>query len=78
MPAVVVDDEVLYRKLVKGAFAQRRKTLRNSLVNSGWDGATLDHVFAETCIDPKRRGETLTLDEFAEIANCLKKYDTGA
>ncbi len=77
VPAVEVRDADLYKKLVKGAFAQRRKTLRNSLVNSGWDVALLDHVLTETAIDPKRRGETLTIAEFANMTNSVQKHISG-
>jgi 16S rRNA (adenine1518-N6/adenine1519-N6)-dimethyltransferase len=76
-PAVTVDDEVMYKDLVKGAFAQRRKTLRNSLSGSGWDVTMIDHAFANTGIDSRRRGETLNLAEFAQLANCLSHYDKG-
>lgn len=70
-PVVVLKDEDLYRKLVKDSFAQRRKTLRNSLSGSGWDTEQLDKTFAETGIDPRRRGETLSLEEFGILANAL-------
>ena len=71
IPAVNVTDESAYRKIVKGAFAQRRKTLRNSLMGSGWNPAVLDDAFEKTEIDPKRRGETLGLKEFALLAETL-------
>jgi 16S rRNA (adenine1518-N6/adenine1519-N6)-dimethyltransferase len=70
-PVVDLLDENLYRKLVKDSFAQRRKTLRNSLSGCGWDTALLDKAFAETGIDPRRRGETLSIEEFGELANTL-------
>jgi len=76
-PAVAVNDQELYRKLVKGAFAQRRKTLRNSLQGSGWPAEQLDLAFRATGIDPRRRGETLDLDEFARLANRLGEIDAG-
>ena len=70
-PAVDLDNEVLYHKLVKNAFAQRRKTLRNSLLSCGWDAEILDQAFAETSVDPLRRGETLSIHEFGRLANVL-------
>lgn len=68
---VELQDEVLYRKLVKSAFAQRRKTVRNSLLGSGWQAEPIDRAFAETGIDPGRRGETFTIEEFGALANLL-------
>ncbi len=76
-PAVIVNDQELYRKLVKGAFAQRRKTLRNSLQGSGWPAEQVDMAFRVTGIDPRRRGETLDLKEFARLANTLGEIDAG-
>jgi len=66
-----IDDETVYRKLVRGAFTQRRKTLRNSLLASGWGAGEIDRLLAHNRIDPGRRGETLTLEEFAQLSNCM-------
>jgi len=71
-PRVVLHDEELYRKLVRGAFAQRRKTLRNSLRGAGWSVEQIDQAFAEVGIDPGRRGETLKIEEFGALANVLR------
>ena len=66
-PRVPVTDEVAFRRLVKAAFAQRRKTLRNTLRAAGYEN--LDEVSEKTGIDFQRRGETLTVEEFATLAN---------
>jgi len=76
-PRVNLHDEVQFRQLVRGAFAQRRKTLRNSLLGSGWQPEQIDRAFEEVDIDPRRRGETLTLDEFGRLANVLETDETG-
>jgi 16S rRNA (adenine1518-N6/adenine1519-N6)-dimethyltransferase len=73
-PRTVLHDEELYRRLVKGAFGQRRKTLRNSLRGSGWSVEPIDQAFSEAGIDPGRRGETLTIEEFGALANVLSSY----
>ena len=70
-PRVDVHNEALYRKLVKSAFAQRRKTVRNSLLGSGWQAEQIDQAFEITKIDPGRRGETFTIEEFGALANLL-------
>jgi 16S rRNA (adenine1518-N6/adenine1519-N6)-dimethyltransferase len=71
-PRVDVQDEGLYRKLIKSAFAQRRKTVRNSLIGSGWQPEQIDQAFEITEIDSGRRGETFSIEEFGALANQLK------
>lgn len=58
-------DPSLFGKLVTQAFSMRRKTLRNSL--KGFIKSA--EIFNELDIDPKRRPETLTLDEFISLAD---------
>ncbi len=71
-PAVEVKDEKLFFKTVKAAFSQRRKTLLNCLTaNFSKDRAELSSILESIGIDPKRRGETLSLDEFARLADAL-------
>lgn len=77
VPRLTLLDEALYRTLVRGAFAQRRKTLRNSLLGSGWASEQIDRAFAEAAIDPGRRGETLKVEEFGVLANILSSYARG-
>lgn len=73
-PSVTVKSEEIYFKVVKAAFAQRRKTLLNSIVNSNMLGISKEkatELLISAGIDPKRRGETLSIEEFAKIANAL-------
>ncbi|MBI2433245.1 MAG: ribosomal RNA small subunit methyltransferase A [Candidatus Hydrogenedentes bacterium] len=62
-------------KVVRAAFAQRRKTLRNSLTKSGGFGAPADAVLAAmgaSEIDPGRRPQTLSVPEFARLADEIR------
>lgn len=71
---VELTDEDMFFRCIKAGFGQRRKTLSNSLMGIG--GVTKEDVKAalEACnIDEKRRAETLSLDEFAELANYFSK-----
>jgi 16S rRNA (adenine1518-N6/adenine1519-N6)-dimethyltransferase len=68
---VPVEDEAFFRQVVKGAFSQRRKTLRNALIGSGFAAGDLDSAMEVARIDPVRRGETLSLEEFARLAAAL-------
>lgn len=72
-PPVVLDNPSLFFKVVKAAFGQRRKTLHNAL-NAGGFGQSKDQTadFLRACdIDPARRGETLSIEEFAKLANYI-------
>jgi 16S rRNA (adenine1518-N6/adenine1519-N6)-dimethyltransferase len=71
-PADAVVDEGRFRRLVKAGFGQRRKTLRNAL-EAGRLAApeALEAALAAAGIDPRRRGETLTLAEWAALERAL-------
>lgn len=70
-PAVKVNNEEKFFKLIKYAFMQRRKTLVNALSNSDlFESKTqLEDMLRELNIDVKVRGEALTMEQYAEIAN---------
>lgn len=72
-PRVTVHSPDLLFRIVRAAFGQRRKMLRNALLNGGimTEPADLERILADAGIDPKRRGETLNLDEFAQLADRL-------
>ena len=70
-------DESLLYKVVKAAFSKRRKTLRNSLSGSilQIDAATAARELIAAGIDPIRRAETLTVEEFVNLSN--RFYEVG-
>ena len=70
-PAVAVQDEKLFFRVVKASFGQRRKTLSNALKPLGFSKAQIEDALLGAGIDSTRRGETLSLEEFAAIANKL-------
>lgn len=70
-PPVVLDDSEWLFRVSRAAFGQRRKTLLNALSTLPFDRGDLLATLGSTGIDPRRRGETLSLDEFARIANVL-------
>ncbi len=71
-PPVQVDEKTFF-KVVKAAFAQRRKTLLNTLKITGVPVETLKIILEKAGIDGTRRGETLSLDEFAALSNVWKQ-----
>lgn len=75
-PAVAVADERGFFAVVRAAFGQRRKTLRNALATLGIDPAEAEAACREAGIDPRRRGETLSLHEFAALSEAVQRKRT--
>ena len=73
-PPVDVKNERLFFQVVRAAFQHRRKTLRNALLlacQSNEERVSVDSAMQALGIDPKRRGETLSIAEFADLANVI-------
>ncbi|WP_346200334.1 16S rRNA (adenine(1518)-N(6)/adenine(1519)-N(6))-dimethyltransferase RsmA [Caldifermentibacillus hisashii] len=77
-PVVAVKDEQFFFNIVKFSFAQRRKTILNNLVSQLENGKEKkERIMAaleKAEIDPTRRGETLTIEEFAKLSDGLLPY----
>ncbi len=73
-PLVQVKDEAFFFDAVRAAFAQRRKTIYNNWLNKFYgkeDGERLKQLLIQAEIDPSRRGETLSIEEFARICDFM-------
>jgi 16S rRNA (adenine1518-N6/adenine1519-N6)-dimethyltransferase len=71
-PRVRPRDLQLFWKVVRGAFAYRRKTLLNSLVLAlGFDRARIERALTRSHLSPEQRGERLDFDAFASLADAL-------
>ena len=69
-----VDNEDVFFKTVKASFGQRRKTLLNSLGGLGFlSKDQIREALQEANIDEKRRGETLSIEEFALLSNAVNR-----
>ena len=69
---VDVVDEKLFFKVIRGSFSKRRKTILNSLSTyEDFNKETVSKALKSAGIDPIRRGETLTIDEFALLTNSV-------
>lgn len=68
-PPVDVIDEKLFFRVVKAGFAQRRKTFANTMKTTGLSKDRIEELLVKANIDGQRRGETFTLQEFADVAN---------
>lgn len=73
---VDIEDEDLFFKIVRGSFSKRRKTILNSL--AGYenlvDKEKIEKILEKANIDTKRRGETLSIYEFAILTRAYKDY----
>ena len=71
-PIVTPKDEQLYRRLIRAAFAMRRKTLANNLKASfGLDQQRAKAVLAAAGVDERARGEALSLEELCRVADAI-------
>ena len=69
-----VDNEDIFFKTVKASFGQRRKPLLNSLGGLGFlSKDQIKEALKEANIDEKRRGETLSIEEFASLSNAVNR-----
>ncbi|KDR94250.1 dimethyladenosine transferase [Peptoclostridium litorale DSM 5388] len=75
-PKIKVVDKKLFFKVVKGAFSKRRKTILNCLgsYDMGVSKEDIKRILESAGIDPVRRGETLSIDEFARLSNEFYKF----
>ncbi len=69
-PVVTVNDEAAFFRIVRTAFSQRRKMLSNSLRVLRGD---IGRLLREAGIDPRRRAETISFEEFARLSNLLSR-----
>lgn len=76
-PLVEVNNEEFFFQIIRAGFAQRRKTILNNLVHFLPNGKELKQKIEETLeqikIDSRRRGETLSIEEFAVLSEALDK-----
>jgi 16S rRNA (adenine1518-N6/adenine1519-N6)-dimethyltransferase len=75
-PAVPVSDEQFFFKVVRAAFGQRRKTLLNalqSLPGVRLGRTQLEQAILDAGINPQQRGETLSIQQFANLADSIAK-----
>ena len=72
---VRVEDEKLMFAVIRASFAQRRKTILNSISNSlGISKSQLSEALGECGVSPTARAENLTLEDFAAIAESVRSY----
>jgi len=78
-PTIPAKSETLLFSVIKTAFGKRRKTLKNALIGNELklDAKDAQLYLEQAGIDPVRRAETLTVEEFVGLSNCLyDRYDS--
>jgi 16S rRNA (adenine1518-N6/adenine1519-N6)-dimethyltransferase len=77
-PRVVIKDEEFFFQVTKASFAQRRKTILNNLTSQLPAGKEKKEqilaALSQVNVEPTRRGETLSIEEFAELSDALYPY----
>lgn len=72
--AVPTNCELSYvADVIDAAFAQRRKTIRNSMAARGFEKAVLDQAFERAGIEGSRRAETLSVEDFIGLAEAIQE-----
>lgn len=73
-PPVKLKSEKYFFEIVRASFAQRRKTILNNLLHNVFsknDKLKVEQIMQNIGIAPSRRGETLSMDEFARLSDAL-------
>ena len=70
-PKLKLSDYKHFRKTIKSAFSQRRKTLKNCLVSNGFDKIKVQNAISKMNLDENIRGERLSIEQFGELSELL-------
>ena len=73
-PKVETDDYAFLRKVAKACFATRRKNIKNSLCNFGFDKTAVEKTLKNLDINENLRGESLSIEQMKELSEELKKW----
>jgi 16S rRNA (adenine1518-N6/adenine1519-N6)-dimethyltransferase len=70
-PKLQLSDYSHFRKTIKAGFAQRRKNIKNCLLNGGFLRENVSSALAKLGIDENTRGEKLSIETFGELSEAL-------
>ena len=74
-PLLKLSDYAHFRKTIKAAFSQRRKTLKNCLLGAGFDKSKVGVAISKMGMDENIRGEKLSIAQLGELSVILKSID---
>ncbi len=72
-PKLELSDYSHFRKTVKAAFSQRRKNIKNCLLNGGFTRDAIINALSKLGIDENSRGEKLSIEMFGKLSEALLK-----
>lgn len=70
-PLLKLTDYTHFRKTIKAAFSQRRKTLKNCLISNGFDKVKVEQVIKKLNLEENIRGEKLSVEQFGKLSEML-------
>ena len=70
-PLLNLNDYTFFRRVIKAAFSQRRKTLKNCLLNNGFSKEKIAEAIEKMNLDENIRGEKLSIIQFGELSEIL-------
>ncbi|EKE04240.1 MAG: Ribosomal RNA small subunit methyltransferase A [uncultured bacterium] len=73
-PIIQVSNPKLFRRVIQGAFGQRRKNIKNALTNAGFDSNTVTAALLKSNIEPGRRGETVSIEEYRDLTEAIESF----
>lgn len=71
-PRLELSDYSHFRRTIKAGFAQRRKNIKNCLINGGFDKEIVNSVLEKLNIDTNTRAENISIEKFGELSEGLK------
>ena len=71
-PRLKLSDYTHFRRTIKAGFAQRRKNIKNCLINGGFDKEIVPVVLKKLEIDTNTRAENISIEKFGELSEELK------
>ncbi len=76
-PAIDLKNPKLFRRVIQAGFRMRRKTIKNALVNSGFDNSVINESLSQASISPTIRGEKLSMHDFERLARAIEEIMDG-
>lgn len=73
-PKLKLSDYAHFRKTIKAAFAQRRKTLKNCLLSGGFSRDAITYAYRKVNLDDNIRGEKLSIETFGALSEALLEF----
>ncbi len=73
LPRIQLSDYAYFRRTIKAAFGQRRKNIKNALINGGFEKEKVNMALKNLCIAENTRGEDLSIEMFGKLSEELCK-----